>query len=595
MPDAAAARDTALSFIAAKHPDQAPPPDLTWGGERTTPEGLVGSESYEYVAGDWKVAITYPTAAPGDLIYRATVTNQATGFQWEGELGDGQVLNVFSVVMGSEPQVPDPAQARDAALAYLAEAYPDEAPGEDLAWSQDDTTPEGLVGRSEFWYAAGDWLVTVSFNVVAPQNTVYAIGVSNETTSFHWEGEVDARGQVTEMVGPGGQPAAPVQVSDADLAELVRGNSSFAFDLYQILQEGDGNLFYSPHSISLALAMTYAGARGETEAQMADALRFLLAQERLHPAFDALGRELASREEAPAQQGGEGFRLHVVNALWGQEGFEFLSQFLDLVANSYGAGLRRLDFASDPEEARLTINDWVSDQTEGRIEDLIAPGVIDALTRLVLTNAIYFNAAWANPFRAEATQDGPFYLLDGSEVTAPMMSKTSSFAYTGGEGYQALELPYVGGQLSMLILLPEAGAFEAFEATLDDDRVADILTGLGYQEVALTLPRFEFESGFSLKEALADLGMPAAFTGAADFSGMTGGRDLFISEVVHKAFVAVDEEGTEAAAATAVMMPLSAAPGQPVQFTVDRPFVFLIRDIETGAILFVGRVLNPSV
>jgi serpin B len=595
IPDAAGARDVALLYIAEKYSDQAPPSDLTWGGGRTTPEGLVGSETYEYVAGDWEVTITYPTAAPEDVIYRAMVVNHATGFQWEGELGEGRVMNVFSVLMGSEPQIPDPTQARDAALAYVAEAYPDEAPFLDLVWSKDDTTPQGLVGRSEFRYAVEDWVVTVSFNLVAPQNMIYEIGVSNETTGFHWEGEVDARGQVTEMAGPAGQPATPVEVSDADLAELVRGNSAFAFDLYQVLREGDGNLFYSPHSISLALAMTYAGARGETEAQMANALQFLLAQERLHPAFDALGGELASREEAPARQGGEGFRLHVVNTLWGQEGFEFLSQFLDLLADSYGAGLRRLDFASDPEEARLTINDWVSDQTEDRIEDLIAPGVIDALTRLVLTNAIYFNAAWANPFRPEATQDGPFYLLDGSEVTAPMMSKTASFAYTGGEGYQAIELRYVGGQLSMLILLPEAGAFEAFEDTLDDDRVAAVLKDLGHQEVALTLPRFEFESGFSLKDALADLGMPAAFTGAADFSGMTGNRDLFISEVVHKAFVAVDEEGTEAAAATAVMMPLGAAPGQPVEFTIDRPFLFLIRDIETGAILFVGRVLNPSV
>jgi serpin B len=256
--------------------------------------------------------------------------------------------------------------------------------------------------------------------------------------------------------------------------------------------------------------------------------------------------------------------------------------------------LRVLDFAGAPEESRVTINDWVSEETEGKIENLIPQGAIDPLTRLVLTNAIYFNAAWANPFEKDATQDGPFTLLDGSQVTVPMMRQTESFGYTRGEGYQAVELPYDGREMSMVILLPDRDGFEPFEDSLDAERVQAIVEDLEYGQVVLTMPKFEFDSGFSLKEALIAMGMPAAFSGGADFSGMTGDRALSIADVIHKAFVSVDEEGTEAAAATAVVMVESAMPGQPVEVTIDCPFIFLIRDIETGAILFVGRVVDPS-
>jgi len=383
-------------------------------------------------------------------------------------------------------------------------------------------------------------------------------------------------------------------VNEADLATVVDGNSAFAFDLYQALREEDDNLFFSPYSISLALAMTYAGARGETVQQMADTLHFILSQDRLHPAFNSLDIELSQRGEGAKGKNGEGFRLNIVNAIWGQEGYKFLSEFLDVLAENYGAGLRPLDFANAPEEPRITINNWVSDQTEGRIEDLIPQGLIDVLTRLVLTNAIYFNAAWQHPFNEDMTEDGPFYLLDGGEVTLPMMKQTESFSYAEGDGYQAIELPYDGRELSMVILLPRAGQFEAFEDSLDAQRVDAILKDVEPRRVALTMPRFEFEPSFSLKEALAAMGMPVAFSGGADFSGMTGNRDLFIADVIHKAFVSVDEAGTEAAAATAVVMKLTALPGTPVEVTLDRPFVFLIHDIETGTILFVGRMVAPS-
>jgi serpin B len=383
-------------------------------------------------------------------------------------------------------------------------------------------------------------------------------------------------------------------VSTSEQALLVEGNSAFAFELYQALKGEEGNLFYSPYSISLALAMTYAGARGETAEQMADTLQFLLAQDRLHPAFNWLDAELASRGAGAEGKDGEGFRLNIVNAIWGQKDYEFLSDFLDVLAENYGAGLRILDFITETEKSRLIINDWVSDQTEGRIEDLIPQGAIDALTRLVLTNAIYFNAAWEYPFDEEMTADGPFYLLDGGQVSVPMMQQMESFGYTEGEGYQAVELQYDGGELSMVILLPASGNFEAFEEGLQAQQVDAIINDLQSTRVALTMPKFEFDSEFSLKDTLAGMGMPIAFSSEADFSGMTGNHELSISDVLHKAFVAVDEAGTEAAAATAVIMKLTAVPEPPVEVTIDHPFIFLIRDIETGAILFVGRVMNPG-
>ena len=257
--------------------------------------------------------------------------------------------------------------------------------------------------------------------------------------------------------------------------------------------------------------------------------------------------------------------------------------------------MRLLDFISAPEKSRITINDWVSNQTEGRIEDLIPQGVIDALTRLVLTNAIYFNAAWLNPFNEDLTTDGTFYLPDGSETVVPMMSQTESFGYLDGDGYQAVELPYDGSELAMVIMMPDSGKFGTFEDSLDIEKVGAIMDGIESKQVALTLPKFEFESEFSLADTLAAMGMPVAFSGAADFSGMTGTKELLIGDVLHKAFVSVDEAGTEAAAATAVVMELTAVPEEPIEVTIDRPFIFLIYDIETEAILFLGRVANPGI
>ena len=314
---------------------------------------------------------------------------------------------------------------------------------------------------------------------------------------------------------------------------------------------------------------------------------------------ERLDLELAGRGEGAKGTDEEGFRLNIVNALWGQEDFQFISEFLDLVAENYGAGLRLLDFVNAPEDSRIVINDWVSEQTEGKIEDLIPEGVIDNLTRLVLTNAIFFNAAWLNPFEESQTKNGAFHLLDGGEVTVPMMRRTARFGLAKGDGYQAVELPYDGGELSMVILLPDTGQFEGFEDSLDADLVRAITEDLVPTRLDLTMPKFEFDSAFGLRDTLGAMGMPVAFISSsgpctsetADFSGMTGSCELFVKEVVHKAFVSVDEAGTEAAAATAVVIGIESLPPS---VTIDRPFVFLIRDIETGAILFVGRVEDPS-
>jgi len=397
-----------------------------------------------------------------------------------------------------------------------------------------------------------------------------------------------------EVIQSGKQRITSPEVDESALTTLVSGNSAFAFDLYQALRDEDGNSFYSPYSISLALVMTYAGARGETAQQMADTLHFTLPQDRLHPAFNSLDLELSQRGKGAKGKDDGGFRLNIANAIWGQKDYHFLATFLDLLAENYGAGLRVLDFTKESEKSRIIINDWVSEETEGRIKDLLPPGSVDSLTRLVLTNAIYFNAAWQYPFEENATRDGLFHLLEGGEVSVPMMRQKKSLGYAESEGYQAVELPYDGRELSMVILLPQAGQFETFEKSLDAQQVDNIIKDLASTQVILTMPRFEFASRFRLGETLAAMGMQDAFSGNADFSGMTGNRDLFISDVVHKAFVSVDEAGTEAAAATAVIMPTAAPPGATVEVTIDRPFIFLIRDIETGAMLFVGRVVNPS-
>ena len=390
-----------------------------------------------------------------------------------------------------------------------------------------------------------------------------------------------------------GKPRAAATSGAIDLTALVDGNNAFAFELYNALKGEQGNLFYSPYSISQALAMTYAGARDTTEKEMAGTLHFTLPQHSLHPAFNSLDQQLQARGQGAKGKDGKGFRLNIVNAIWGQAGYNFLAEYLDLLAQNYGAGLRTLDFRNAPEPSRQTINKWVEDQTEQRIKGLIPSGAIDQMTRLVLTNAIYFNAAWANNFEKSMTQPAPFHLLQGQTVDVPMMRQTERLGYAAGEGYQAVSLPYDGRELDMVVLLPDEGMFAEFEKSLDADTAGSIIKAMVPGQIALSLPRFKFESAFSLGDLLAGMGMPTAFSSQANFSGMTGNLELSISEVIHKAFVGVDEAGTEAAAATAVIMRATAMPATPLTVTVDRPFIFLIRDIQTGSVIFVGRVINP--
>ena len=363
-------------------------------------------------------------------------------------------------------------------------------------------------------------------------------------------------------------------VDDETLATLVNGNNEFAFDLYrQLVSTQDGNLFYSPYSISLALAMTYAGANGQTKEQMADVLNFLLEDEELHSAFNKLALELAGRSE---ENDKNKFTLNIANALWGQEGCKFSREFLDILAENYDAGLGLLDFSNKTEEARQVINEWVDDETNGKIPELIAEGEIDPRTEFIITSAIYFKAEWFAPFTESETHDADFKLLDGSTVTVSMMEQEMQFNYEDGSNYQAIELKYKGNDFSMVILLPGYGEFEEFEAALDAQKVSEIISNMDSDIVTLSMPKFNYETGINLIEILGDMGLPIA--------------ELQILNAAHQACISVDELGTEAAAATWVGVGGISSN----MFTMDRPFIYLIRDIETNTILFTGRVLNPA-
>jgi serpin B len=400
-----------------------------------------------------------------------------------------------------------------------------------------------------------------------------------------------SRGMDTQLVRanvPREEPSA-----GNDRATLVDGNTAFAFDLYRRAIEGsDDNLIFSPYSISLAFSMPYAGARGDTERQMAETLRFL-PQDEHHDAFNALDQYLESLNEQPDPGGAEGdaFKLNIANAVWGQQDFPFEEAYLDTLARFYGAGLRAVDFVSQPQQAADTINRWVAEQTADRITDLLPPGMIRPNTRLVLVNAIYFNASWLFPFNEAMTEDGTFTRLDGSTVTTPLMHGSPRVRYAESDSWQAVSLPYVGRNVEMLVILPREGQFEAVESSLSGDWLRDLRDRLEERDVTLTLPRWEFDSDLDLKELLTQMGMTAPFENA-DFSGISE-RGLWIDAALHRGTITVDEEGTEAAAATAIAMVESAM--MPAELIADRPFIYAIVERETGSILFLGRVMDPAV
>jgi serpin B len=395
--------------------------------------------------------------------------------------------------------------------------------------------------------------------------------------------------------GPAAIAAQTVPAASADQAEAVKGSNAFAVDLYGQLSAQPGNLFFSPESVSTAFGMAYAGAHGQTATEMAHVFHFTLPPERLHPAFGAL---LAGMN-APHR----GYALSVADALWAQQDEKFLPAYLNLVEANYGAGFRAVDFKTAPDSARATINQWVEKQTNDKIQNLLGPGTVTPLTRLILTNAIYFKAAWADQFEKNGTKNEDFHLSAGKTIQAPTMHNWGGYEYFKGPAFQALLLPYEKGEISMLILLPDdVDGLPALEHSLSAGNLEKWVASLSYaHEVIVSLPRFKIAQQFELSSTLEELGLKSAFDAStADFSAMTGDRSLVISAAIHKAYIDLDENGTEAAAATAVVMEMAMAarpsspPPPPIIFTADHPFLFLIRDNESGGILFMGRVTDPT-
>ena len=367
---------------------------------------------------------------------------------------------------------------------------------------------------------------------------------------------------------------------------VVNANNQFALELYSKLNEENAgkNIFFSPYSISVALAMTYEGARGQTAEEMQSVLHFPADPEVRRPAFARIYNQI--------NKGGKKYKLSTANALWAQKDYPFLDEYFNTVEKYYGGKVTNLDFVGDPENSRITINKWVEAQTNNKIKDLIPEGVIDAATRLVLTNAIYFKGTWFKQFDKKNTVERDFKISPTNSVKVQMMhldDKKAKFNYTETKDLKILELPYSGGDLSMLILLPK-DSIEQLESELTIENLNNWTARLKEEEVSIYLPRFKFETKYFMAKTLREMGMSSAF-GNADFSGMTGRRDLYISNVIHQAFVEVNEEGTEAAAATAVVMKEVAMMKK--LFNADHPFIFIIREKETGNILFLGRVSDP--
>jgi len=381
---------------------------------------------------------------------------------------------------------------------------------------------------------------------------------------------------------------APV-VSTDDAAELAADNRAFAADMYGVLRGRSGNLVYAPASISIALAMAYGGAAGGTASEIAQAMHFLLPPERLHPAFDALDLALTT---PPGDS--SGFQLSIANAAWGDRGYRFLPAYLDLLAQSYGAGMRVVEYAT-PEPARQQINQWVVDNTQQQITDLLPAGAITLNTRLVLTNAVYFQAKWLTPFdpMSKDSPDGTFHTPSG-DVTAHLMTGPDILPIWSGSGWEAAALPYVGNTTTMIVIVPDAGTFDAFEQSLTGDVLGAVFAGQSTATPgAVILPRFKFVTKTDLVATLETLGMKQAFQAAeADFSGIDGGRDLRVTDVVHQATIAVDDQGTVASGSTGAVFSRKSAVLSSLR--VDRPFLFVIRDDVTGAILFQGRVQDPT-
>lgn len=380
--------------------------------------------------------------------------------------------------------------------------------------------------------------------------------------------------------------------------EMATSINKFGLDLYRAVGGAGGNLFFSPYSVSAALGMTREGAAGETAAEMDKVFHYPGSQAAMQKALaSALTPSMVREYDGNKMRKVPAYALSVANALWGQEGFAFKPTFTGSLKNDFGAPLYRLDF-KQVTVARKTINDWVAKHTKDKIKDIVPVGMPPPDTRLTLANAIYFKANWLEKFNKRATKKAPWYRADGTEGEAELMNRVDSYGYMEDDDVQVAELPYKGRDLSMLVILPKAKqGLVAVEKKLDHERLSTWVGGLRYRRVNLKVPKFKFTTSLDLSRTLSSMGMPLAFNaGKADFSGMTAEEPLFIGAVLHKAFVAVDEEGTEAAAATVVMMRAGSMPPSdpPIAFTADHPFIFAIRHKATGAILFMGRIADPA-
>lgn len=372
---------------------------------------------------------------------------------------------------------------------------------------------------------------------------------------------------------------------------VVAANNQFAFELYSKYNSEEGNIFFSPYSISTALAMTYEGARGKTAEEMQSVFHFPTDNISRRAGFAKVYNEINKKDKE--------YLLSTANALWAQNDYKFLADYFSVTEGYYGGKVTNLDFKKDAEGSRVTINNWVEKQTNNRIKELLpkSPPVITRDTRLVLTNAIYFKGTWAKQFDKKNTEEKDFRTDSGNIVKAQMMSLTgekAEFNYTETEQLQALELPYKGGELSMLILLPKNGTLSSIEESITSEEINEMRKALRNNRVDIYIPKFKFDTKYFMAKTLKEMGMPTAFSYDADFSGMTGNRDLYISNVIHQAFVEVNEEGTEAAATAVVMTRASVEPMRNKVFNADHPFIFIIQEKSTGNILFLGRVSDPT-
>ena len=397
---------------------------------------------------------------------------------------------------------------------------------------------------------------------------------------------------LTEYHSDVGRDAASAS-SDQEMQKVVQADASFAFNLYhELASASQADVFLSPYSISTALSMVLAGARGKTAAQIENALGVGDTT-----AWDPARNLLATRmiETVPAQMNGQvqPMTLNTTNAIFGQSGYPFEQPFLDLLGRDYGAGLEAVDFGQHPEEARQAINAWVAQQTADRIQELLAQGSIDELTRAVLVNTIYFKANWAQQFDPKATTSADFHLLDGSVVSVPTMHASGTYDYAAGDGWAAINLDYWGA--SMLLIVPDAGRFAQVERSIDPTFLANLDSSLSGYGVTLSLPKWSTDDTIDLTPPLQALGISDLFDpNSADLSGIETAEQLFVSDAAHQANISVDEHGTEAAAATALVATALSGPLRSATLTVDRPFIYLIRDQNTNEILFMGRVTDPS-